>query len=35
MGHEQAFAWYVSAICAVAFVVALRMKEPRTHGHLH
>lgn len=35
MGHEQAFAWYVSAICAVAFVVALRMKEPRAHGHLH
>jgi MHS family alpha-ketoglutarate permease-like MFS transporter len=35
MGHEQAFAWYVSAICAVAFIVALRMKEPRAHGHLH
>lgn len=35
MGHEQAFAWYVSAICAVAFVVALRMREPRAHGHLH
>ncbi|MGQ2931565.1 MAG: MFS transporter, partial [Sphingopyxis sp.] len=35
MGHEQVFAWYVSAICAVAFVVALRMREPRAHGHLH
>lgn len=35
MGHEQAFAWYVSAVCAVAFVVALRMREPRAHGHLH
>lgn len=35
MGHEQAFAWYVSAVCAVAFIVALRMREPRAHGHLH
>ncbi|MEG3179310.1 MFS transporter [Sphingomonas sp. LT1P40] len=35
MGHEGAFAWYVSAICAVAFVVAWRMREPRAHGHLH
>lgn len=35
MGHEQAFAWYVSAVCAVAFLVALRMREPRAHGHLH
>lgn len=35
MGHEQVFAWYVSAVCAVAFVVALRMREPRAHGHLH
>lgn len=35
MGHEQAFAWYVSGVCAVAFVVALRMREPREHGHLH
>jgi len=34
MGHEQAFAWYVSAVCAVAFIVALRMREPRAHGHL-
>ncbi|WP_439571367.1 MFS transporter [Sphingomonas sp.] len=33
-GYEQAFAWYVSAICAVAFIVALRMREPRAHGHL-
>lgn len=34
-GHEGAFAWYVSAVCAVAFVVAWRMREPRAHGHLH
>ncbi len=34
IGHEQAFAWYVSAVCAVAFVVALRMREPRVHGHM-
>jgi len=34
-GHEGLFAWYVSAVCAVAFVVAWRMREPRAHGHLH
>ncbi|WP_294078403.1 MFS transporter [Sphingomonas sp.] len=34
IGHEQAFAWYVSAVCAIAFVVAWRMREPRAHGHL-
>lgn len=34
IGHEQAFAWYVSGVCAVAFIVALRMREPRAHGHL-
>lgn len=34
LGHEQAFAWYVSGVCAVAFIVALRMREPRAHGHL-
>lgn len=35
MGHEGLFAWYVSAVCAVAFVVALTMREPRAHGHLN
>ncbi len=35
MGHEGAFAWYVSVVCAVAFVVAWRMREPRALGHLH
>ena len=34
IGHEQAFSWYVSGVCAVAFIVALRMREPRAHGHL-
>ncbi|WP_420794305.1 MFS transporter [Sphingosinicella microcystinivorans] len=34
IGHEQVFAWYVSGVCAVAFIVALRMREPRAHGHL-
>lgn len=34
MGHEGLFAWYVSAVCAVAFVVAWQMREPRAHGHL-
>lgn len=34
IGHEQVFAWYVSGVCAIAFIVALRMREPRAHGHL-
>jgi metabolite-proton symporter len=34
IGNEQAFAWYVSAVCAVAFVVAVRMREPKVLGHL-
>lgn len=34
MGHEELFAWYVAAICAVAFLVALSMREPRAHGHM-
>src|SRR3546814_18922989 len=33
-GHEGLFGWYVSAICAVAFLVAFTMREPRAHGHL-
>jgi len=33
-GHEALFGWYVAAICAVAFLVALTMREPRAHGHL-
>lgn len=28
-GIEQGFYWYVSAVCFVAFLTALRMKEPR------
>lgn len=29
MGQEQAYFWYVAAICAIAFVTALFMREPR------
>jgi MHS family alpha-ketoglutarate permease-like MFS transporter len=28
-GHEQVYYWYVAAICAVAFLTALFMREPR------
>lgn len=28
-GHEQAYFWYVAAICGVAFITALFMREPR------
>jgi metabolite-proton symporter len=28
-GYEQAYFWYVAAICAVAFATALFMREPR------
>lgn len=28
-GYEQVYFWYVAAICAVAFVTALLMREPR------
>lgn len=33
-GHEGWFAWYVAAVCAVSFVTALTMREPRRYGHL-
>ncbi|MES1972736.1 MAG: MFS transporter [Pseudomonadota bacterium] len=33
-GHESWYAWYVSAVCAVAFLTALTMREPRGNGHL-
>jgi hypothetical protein len=29
MRQEQAYFWYVAAICAIAFVTALFMREPR------
>lgn len=28
-GHEQIYYWYVAAVCGVAFVTALLMREPR------
>ncbi|WP_211115621.1 hypothetical protein [Arenibaculum pallidiluteum] len=34
MGQEEAFFWYVTAMCAIAFVVSLRMPDPRRHGYL-
>ncbi|MEO7680977.1 MAG: MFS transporter [Sphingomonas sp.] len=33
-GHEGWFGWYVAAVCAVSFVTALTMREPRRYGHL-
>lgn len=35
IGHEGWFYWYVAVVCAFAFVVALRMKEPRGIDMLH
>lgn len=34
LGHEQLYGWYVAFICGLAFLVALRMREPRAHGHM-
>jgi MFS family permease len=33
-GHEGWFGWYVASVCAVSFVTALTMREPRRYGHL-
>ena len=33
-GHEPYFYWYVSAMCALACVVAIRMPDPTRTGHL-
>ena len=33
-GHERWFGWYVAAVCAVSFLTALTMREPRRYGHL-
>ena len=33
-GHEPWFYWYVAVMCAIAFVVALRMPDARKTGHL-
>ena len=33
-GREEWFYWYVAGMCAIAFIVALAMRDPRKHGHL-
>lgn len=33
-GIESTFYWYVSAMCALAFVVAYKMRDPSTEGYL-
>jgi MHS family alpha-ketoglutarate permease-like MFS transporter len=33
-GHEPYFYWYVSFMCALACVVAIRMPDPQKSGHL-
>jgi MHS family alpha-ketoglutarate permease-like MFS transporter len=33
-GMEQNFYWYVSAMCALAFVVAYKMPDPSKRGLL-
>jgi MHS family alpha-ketoglutarate permease-like MFS transporter len=33
-GHEEWFYWYVTAVSAVALLVAIVMPDPRTHGYL-
>jgi MHS family alpha-ketoglutarate permease-like MFS transporter len=33
-GHEPYFYWYVSFMCLLAGIVAIRMPDPTKHGHL-
>ena len=33
-GHEAGFYWYVTAVCAIAFVVCLKMRDPARVGYL-
>lgn len=33
-GHEAGFYWYVTAMCAIAFVVCLGMRDPARVGYL-
>ena len=35
VGAESDFYWYVTFMCAIAFVAALVMPDPRTKGYLH
>ncbi|HWX00907.1 MFS family transporter [Collimonas sp.] len=34
LGSESTFYWYVSAMCAIAFVVAYKMRDPSKEGYL-
>jgi MHS family dicarboxylic acid transporter PcaT-like MFS transporter/MHS family alpha-ketoglutarate permease-like MFS transporter len=34
IGRESTFYWYVTALCAVALIVAIRMPDPRRSGYL-
>jgi MHS family dicarboxylic acid transporter PcaT-like MFS transporter/MHS family alpha-ketoglutarate permease-like MFS transporter len=34
IGRESTFYWYVTALCAVALIVAIRMPDPRKEGYL-
>jgi MHS family alpha-ketoglutarate permease-like MFS transporter len=34
IGHETSFYWYVTAMCAIALVVAYRMRDPGRVGYL-
>ncbi|MEJ6011389.1 MFS transporter [Novosphingobium aquae] len=33
-GAEWVFGWYLALVCGAAFVVSLRMREPRAAGHI-
>lgn len=34
VGSESSFYWYVTGMCAIAFVAAWAMPDSRTHGYL-
>jgi MHS family alpha-ketoglutarate permease-like MFS transporter len=34
IGNESAFYWYVTALCAIACIVSLRMRDPSREGYL-
>lgn len=34
IGMESTFYWYVTALCAIALLVAIRMRDPSTEGYL-
>ena len=34
VGHEASFYWYVTAMCAIAFAVCLKMRDPAKVGYL-